>query len=141
MIFGIFCDGFAVVFDQSGQFFNENNSMIILLNMLIDYSSRTGILFFFTLIGFGIILFYRDKWKFKIKTKNFNEIFILLVFLIASSIILLGLYLSLFLLLKTLSLVEYLKKVRSCSFVGEDYLFMNPSSTWNNQSTKKLIFI
>jgi hypothetical protein len=84
---------------QTGQYFSGSDSFSIFMNWLIDYGSRTGILSIFGIFGFFVIFFKRSNPKSNFKSKrNFNEVLLLLILLFSSSFVLLGLYLSLFLL-------------------------------------------
>lgn len=113
---------------QKGAFLRGNNPFIILSNMVIDYGSRTGILSLFGIIGFGVIFIKRNKSNSNIiKKRNFNEIFIILILLFSSSFILLGLYLTLFLLPIFVLLIvigimwslNYIKRIR-CKIISKN---------------------
>lgn len=76
---------------ETGRFFEGEEGHIIIINMLIDYGSRTGLFSPFVLAGLFAIL-HQSTYR------KFDDIFILLVFLCFSWILTFGLYVSLVLL-------------------------------------------
>lgn len=74
---------------SKGLLFSGTSSIVIFLNIIIDYASRIGLLSFFGLVGMIVLL----KQK-----KNIEENFILLTLLIFSPLLIMGSYISLILL-------------------------------------------
>lgn len=73
---------------QNGILFQGSTSFILFLNMVIDYTSRSGLLAIFALGGLISLLFESER--------NFNEIFLLIILLGVTSIVSMGEYMSLF---------------------------------------------
>lgn len=75
---------------QTGAFVEGNDLLILLLNLCTNYTGHIGILIFFGLLGFLILLRENDKKP--------NDILIICVLILSSAMLALGLYVSLFLL-------------------------------------------
>jgi len=142
---------------QSGLFFNGTSRDIILLNMLIDYWSRTGIFAFFGLIGL-VAMIYRPRKKISNIFQRYrfdksqSEIFILFGLLMTIPFVTMGTYVSLiflpfFSIIIGFALIKFVRILRRSKFALRTFIsifiifslvftcFMNIH--WNNSITSQ----
>lgn len=84
---------------QYGLFFSGSDFFIVLSNMIIDYWSGWGLLFFFSIIGIYLLFQQRNK--------NYPLIYLLITILFMSPIASIGLYAELILIILILPFVAY----------------------------------
>lgn len=88
---------------QEGYFFKGGEITDRMLNIILDYGSRYGILFIFAILTMLLMLFYSKRYfigssaKIKIN-RSFNRIFFPIIFLCFTPLIIMGVYISLILL-------------------------------------------
>lgn len=85
---------------ETGLFFSGQETYILLLNMIIDYWSRTGFFAFIGILGFFVLIKrprkrIKDIFQRYRLEKTYNEIFIILCLIVTIPFVTMGVYVSL----------------------------------------------